>query len=214
MKPDTLTSELSAYVNGTLDEAHRKKVEQLISDDPKVQQKYAFFQALRKTMIDSLPPVPENYGLDTLKQRIAEDARRERLSASRQPGVWERISQWLFKPSLSFAVAAVFFVLQLGVVVSVMQETAPDYAEYRAPPQAAMVAGPFIRLSFKPAAREEDIRFLLVATGVSIIGGPTQLGDYYLYIAADRTDWAVKQLRQSPIVDQASVIARLPQAKE
>ncbi len=217
MKPEELTSDLASYVNGTLDEQGRGVLKQRIDGDPAIKAEYEFLVALRKGIQASVPPVPDDLGLERVLKRIRAQRYQGRSSSSQlvQPvGSWERITSWLFQPPLSYALAASIFVVQLGVIGVLVSRSAPEYSEVRTQPIAPAPVGPFVRVSLKPDAREEDIRFLLIAVGASIIGGPTQLGDYYLFVPADRTDWVAQQLRQSPIADKVNVIATLPPAKE
>jgi hypothetical protein len=117
-------------------------------------------------------------------------------------------------PRYAFATIATLAVVQFAVIGGLVQERGDEYADTRARPVVPAPAGPFIRVSLRPTATEADVRFLLVSVGASIVGGPTQLGDYYLYVPRERVDAVVRQLRQSRVVDQAEAIATLPEAKE
>lgn len=217
MKPEELTSDLASYINGTLDEDQRALLKARIESDPSVKAEYDFLVALRNGVRTCMQPVPADLGLERVLKRIRDKGRQAQPIVPHTPqpvSAWERFTSWLFQPSLSYALAASVFLAQLGVIGLLVNQSAPEYSELRTQSSAPAPVGPFIRVSLKPEAKEEDIRFLLIAVGASIVGGPTQLGDYYLFVPADRTDWAAQQLRQSPIADKVGVIATLPPAKE
>ena len=215
MKSDEVTANLAEYLNGTLGEPNRSAVEAALASDPEIRAEYEFLSALHQGLKASEKPLPADDGFERVIARIRQSApTAARAEPATSAGWLARLGTWLFRPSLSYAVAGGVVLAQFGVVALLMKQPAPEYTELRTQPTASAPVGPFIRLSLNPEAKEADIRFLLVAIGASIVGGPTQLGDYYLYVPADRADWAAQQLRQSPITDRVGIIATLPPAKD
>jgi hypothetical protein len=74
----------------------------------------------------------------------------------------------------------------------------------------AALQGPFLKVNFKPDAREADIRLLLVQVHGSLASGPGQLGDYYLALPPGTLPVAEQTLRASPLVDGVAVVDGLP----
>ena len=215
MKSPEMTADLAEYLNGTLGEPECKAIEAAIASDPELQEEYELLSALRQGLKSSEAQLPANDGFDQVMARIRQTAPRALRVEVDEPDGWlARLNTWLFRPALSYAVAGGVILAQFGVIAVLVKQPTPEYTELRTQPIAPAPVGPFIRLSLNPEAKEADIRFLLVAIGASIVGGPTQLGDYYLYVPADRADWAAQQLRQSPITDRVGVIATLPPAKD
>lgn len=225
MDAETRTSQFVDYLHGRLDVEHRAQVEALIQRDPEAREEFEFLSFVHESMAHPASSELKEGAFDEIMGRIrsTEPDQLHRQSrahpapraATQAPGNRGGMLGWLFRPSLSYAVAASIFAAQFGVFVfySQSQEDA-GYSELRTQPTIAPAVGPFIRASLKPEAKESEIRFLLVSLGATIVGGPTQLGDYFIYVPAERTDAAAQQMRQSPIVDQVNVIATLPPLKD
>ena len=227
MDAEERTSLLVDYVNDRLDDSQRKTVEALLKGDPEARAEYEILTMVVDSLVQIPPDVAQDHGFDELMTRIRADDfdkptaakpsnLRKEPSRNTGPGFWSNAICWLLRPSLSYAVAASIFAVQFAVL-AVLYRTPTDQADYsavRTRPTVPPVAGPFIRVSFKPDAKESDIRFLLISVGAIIVGGPTQLGDYYLYVQPERADWAAQKIGKSPIVDQANVMATLPPLKD
>lgn len=214
-----LTADLTGYLNGSLEEKARRELQVTLESDPSTRAELDVLAFIQRAVKDSVPDVPSDIGLErTLALNRGLSARSgENSGGATHESFWVRLrglGDWISRPRMAYAATAVLVVTQTGVILHLLNERPPDYAETRARVSAPAPVGPFIKLSLRPEAREADIRFLLISLGASIVGGPSQLGDYYLFVEAKRTDWAAQQLRQSPIVDTASVIATLPAAKE
>lgn len=206
---------LASYVNGTLPDDERREVERQLSANPEYQQELAFQETLQRLIRNGVPPTPPDFGLEKALARIRTNpVPAKPPKPISEPGWLARFLGIGYPPRLVYALGLLVIVVQTGVIGRLALEDGGGYSETRARSTVAPAAGPFIKVSFKPEATEAEMRFLLVGIGGSIVGGPSQLGDYFLFLDSKRTDWAAQQLRQSAIVDAATVIATLPAMKE
>lgn len=227
MDAETRTAKLNDYLHDRLVADERKEVEDVMSRDADVRTEYEFLTLVRDNLVLDASRSAKDFPFEALMARIRQEGERIELSSAStdvprgqrpnpKPGFLAGTFGWLFRPSLSYAVAASVLVAQFAVLAVFYQGSAGEggFSEFRNQPTVLPVAGPFIRASLKPDTKESDIRFLLISLGATIVGGPTQLGDYFIYVPPERTDWAARQMRQSPIVEQVNVIATLPPLKD
>ncbi|MFN0300475.1 MAG: hypothetical protein ACKVQU_08980, partial [Burkholderiales bacterium] len=59
-------------------------------------------------------------------------------------------------------------------------------------------------------ARESEIRMLLIDVHGSLVGGPGQLGDYFIVVPKVHADVAATKLKTSILVEAAVVVPGLP----
>lgn len=205
---------LACYVNQTLPEDQRREVEKQLEADPACRKQLAFFEALQTDIRNSVPPTPPDLGLEQVLARIRQERAKKAGKDEKPRNRFVQLLRTLAQPKFAYSLGAAVIMLQGGAISFLALHQNEMYSETRAAGTYQPIAGPFIKVSFKPEIKESDIRFLLVGLGASIVGGPSQLGDYYLYLEPKRTDWAAQQLRMSQIVDSVNVIATLPVAKD
>ena len=70
-----------------------------------------------------------------------------------------------------------------------------------------------LRIRFKAEASEAQVRNLLVGTGARFIGGPTQLGDYWVASNFRSLDEMMASLQQSGLVPSMKVDFSGPQGQ-
>ncbi len=213
----TLLELLPWYANGTLSPADREFVEAHLDDDPTFRQQLAFYKAIQKELQESIPEIRPDLGLAETLKKINEDIS---IKASKKKS-GTKLNEWLLGlfnlnviPRGVFAFSLAIVAAQTIVIGYMASNQSDDFSQIRASQNAPPSVGPFIKISFRPDAKEVDIRFLMIQMGATIVGGPSQLGDYFLFLSPDRTDWAAQQLRKSPIVDSVTVMATLPAIKE
>lgn len=212
---------LPFYVNGSLSEADRGFVEDYLREHPKAAAELHWYQSLQKKLHDDAPAVSSEVGLERALHRIRTEGpppARGRRPAS--PGWGDKLSHFfatllpqpMLRPVLAGALAVV--ALQAAVIGGLISE-GDDTSELRAVPPAGMTEqGPYLKVNFKPDAREADIRMLLVEVHGDLAAGPGQLGDYYVRVADAQQVAAVSsKLSASGIVDAVSVVDALPARK-
>jgi hypothetical protein len=234
--PEAFESMLPFYVNGTLEPAGRVAVEAYLQAHPKAAGELGFHQALQARLLEDVPAVSSEVGLDRVMARIrAESPKAANHAKAPQPTLADRLKAWLglggaagagggmsmgsgggggrgsavLKPALAVAVGVI--ALQFFFIAGMVGSGPNQHAMLRgASGPVTAPQGPFLKVNFKPDAREADIRLLLVHVHGSLAAGPGQLGDYYLALPPGALPAAEQALRGSPLVDGVAVVDGLP----
>jgi hypothetical protein len=93
------------------------------------------------------------------------------------------------------------------------QRTSPvlsDQTEWRSVGESAKFQGPFLQVTFKSSATEEEIRLLMVKIQGSFLSGPGQLGNYIVKVPQDKIEAAEKQVAESSIIESVSLLQDMP----
>ncbi|MBI3154140.1 MAG: hypothetical protein HYZ20_01885 [Burkholderiales bacterium] len=191
------------YVNGTLGDEDRAWVEDYLARDPQARAELEWQQSLRSRMLEGAPRVPETIGLAKAMKLIRGD----------RPTWSERLSAFFagfgMRPATALAAFAIVAV-QGGVIVGLLGDARDDAQEIRALRAVQADEGPLLKLAFAPDTPEADIRMLLVEIGGQLVGGPGQLGDYYVRVAPGSEAQALEHVRGRPILQAASLAPGLP----
>jgi hypothetical protein len=92
--------------------------------------------------------------------------------------------------------------------------TAPDhYSSVRSPQGATQADAVLLRVAVKPDAPEREWRTLVIAAGATIVGGPSQLGDYWLAGPQGERVRAIESLRTSAWVESVDETDALPERR-
>jgi hypothetical protein len=207
---------LPFYVNGTLAEADRAFVEDYLREHPTANAELRWYQSLQTKLHEDVPAVSSEVGLERAMQRIHSERQAPQRSA-RGASLYERLyaffasitPQPLLRPALVGALAVV--AVQAGIIFHIAGVNEDASSELRALKASTVVdTGPYLKVNFKPDAREADIRLLLVEVNGSLAAGPGQLGDYYVKVPAAQVDASGGKLKASAIVEQVAVVDALP----
>ena len=207
---------LPFYVNGSLPEADRAWVETYLVEHPKAQAELRWYESLQARLREDAPAVSSEVGMERALRRIrTEGPAPQSARRATPPSLLERARDWLasivpqpvLRPAFAGALAVV--ALQSAVIVGMVME--PDEtSEIRAMQGSVAETGPYLKVNFKPDAREADIRLLLVEVRGSLAAGPGQLGDYYVRVPEQQMDEFTRKLQGSAIVDAVAVVDALP----
>lgn len=208
---DPFEVNLPWFVNGTLDPAEAAEMERHIAEHPEAAEQLAAYRRFSAAVAEQWRSVPgELPGFARVMDRIRTEQNQ------RGDTFWRRLSTWFgtggIAPRLVGAAALVVVAVQaalIGVLHRDLRALETHYAQYRSSAGVAEV-GPFIWVSFRPEATEFDIRMLLVGLGASYVGGPSQLGDYYVFVQREHADRAVERLNASHLVEAAALVAKVP----
>ena len=207
---------LPFYANGTLADDDRSFVETWLREHPKSRAELDWYRSLQTKLLEDVPAVSSEVGLERAMARIrAERSPQATRQARPEPGIGDRVRGWLaalmpqplLKPALAGALAVV---VAQAVVIANLSGERDDSTEMRAVRPSVVDPGPFLKINFKTDAREADIRLLLVQTGGSLAGGPTQLGDWFVRVPEARLAVVAEQMKASPIVEAVSPVDALP----
>jgi hypothetical protein len=195
---------MPSYVNGTLDDASRRQIENVLKNSPSAQAEVSWLKRLREQIkgdkdIVQLPP--EDAGLDRLMTLIAAEKSGKvttiaPLSASS--------SKWV-KPALAIA-ASVMFAQAIGLFVLFNNGPTADTIRTLAGGATAS-QGATLQVTFKPATTESQMRASLALIDGEIIGGPGVLGVYTIRTKKGTgSNSANKLLQQKSVIDTVTVL--------
>ncbi len=191
------------YVNGTIGAEDRALVEQVMAEDPMARAEVEWYRSLARRMQDDAPKVPETIGLSKVLARIG----------TPQPRWPQRVAAFLgslaARPAVAFAGLALI-VVQSGVIVHLAGGADDDAAQMRAVSATPTQDRPLLKINFAPDAREADIRHLLISVQGRLVGGPGQLGDYFVAVPAGKEAALVEQLKTNPAVQAVGLAPGLP----
>jgi hypothetical protein len=191
------------YVNGTLGAEDRAQFEAHLAADPQARAEVEWYRSLARRMQDNAPKVPETIGLSQVLSRIGAE----------RPNWSQRISGFLgslvAKPGVAFAGLALI-VAQSGVILHLAGSQQDEASELRAVSASPTAEGPLLKINFAPDARESDIRHLLISVQGRLVGGPGQLGDYFVAVPAGKEAALAEQLKTHPAVQAVSLAPGLP----
>lgn len=205
--PDEL---IARYVSGTADPQSVARVEAWIAADPdRRRARIALDQAIARSLEQRVSELPADIGLDRLLRAAATDASaraaaRPAARAAHAPEtLWARLRRGFAMPQLGMAMAALVLV-QSGLIGTLLLDSGgPAPVEYRS--VAPGGPRPSVRIAFAPQASEAALRRLLIETGATVIGGPTQLGEYWVQPLSGDLPTLSAQLRASSLVVSAEV---------
>ena len=212
---------LPFFVNGTLGEADRAFVHDLLARQPALQSQLDFQQGLQRQVRDTaeaaLAGVSPHIGYDHIAARL-HAVPAVAATGTSTPSTWQRLRDWLALPAPGgWRLAqglAMGLALGLGTLlgVNLSRDEAP---QLRGTPAAGssskgMADGPLLRVSFRPEASERNLRLALVEARAMIVAGPTRLGDYYLKPAPGALAQARDVLLKSGVAQQVDEVPGLP----
>jgi hypothetical protein len=211
---ETFEARLPWFVNGTLDAEAAAEMKRVIAADADTAAELRAYREFSEVLRNEWQPLPQEVpDFARLRTRIASE-RRVRSGPSRP--WWRRFAGWLAGSATVPRLAGVAALLVVAVQATVLAVLYGDLAVleeraslYRSSAGATDV-GPFIRVSFRAEAREMDTRMLLIGIGASYVGGPSQLGEYYVFVGRDQADQAIRILRASHLVDSVELVAKVP----
>ena len=174
-----------------------------LEEHPESRAELEWYRSLAKRLHEAAPAVPETLGLAKAMTLIRGD----------RPTLAERFSAFFaslgLRPAAAFAGLAVFAV-QGAVILNLMQAHEDDASEIRALRASAVEDGPLLKLNFAPDAKEAEIRHLLVSVQGRLIGGPGQLGDYYVAVPRGKEAAMAELVKANRIVAAVSLAPGLP----
>jgi hypothetical protein len=200
---------LPFYVNGTLGADDHAAIDDYLRRHPQASEELRWLRSVQAATIDEAVPASSEVGLARALARI----RAERAAAA--PTLLQRTQAWLARlvppPVRGPALAGALAILALQtVVLSSLLDEREAWSVVRGVPHAGFETGPYVRLNFRPDAREEDIRLLLTQVQGTLASGPGQLGDYFVRVPAAQLADITTRLGASPIVQGLAVVDALP----
>ena len=207
---DRLSELLPWYVNDTLDPADRAWVEAELARNPARASEAQWLQSLQSRIRENQPPVAATIGLDRAMARIRAERVRSPGRAAR-PTALMRVSQWFagfgMRPALGAAAAII--VVQGLLMVSMYRTNDELTNQIRAARPTVAPRVEYLRVTFKPDAKEEEIRLAISEVKGWLVDGPGTMGDYFLRVPGATKD-AEAALKRNPVVADVAKVDRLP----
>lgn len=189
---------LPFHANGTLEGEERALIEKALETDLELQKEAETLNLLRREIKGlRFDNSPGELGLNRLKQQIgpangmsANDNGPAIEPMNRKPWIWRGVA----------AAACLALVLQAGYFLHEQkQESELDAAGGLT--STAPAAGAFLKVTFVPDAKEQNIRALLLSLDITIVGGPSSLGVYILATPRDVDTVMENLLRRTNLVE-------------
>ena len=179
-----LEERLPWYLNASLDRSERDWVDQLMERSAEARRLLEGERALREAVFRMQPAAAEDVGLDRLLALVKADGAGSRPAAVARPAArpaaaraWTAWTEWFARPAWAGALS-LLVVAQAGTMAWwAVQHPGADDAGLRSVPVTEVRT---LRVTFVPSATELQIRSALVAAGARIVGGPNQLGEYWI----------------------------------
>lgn len=191
--------QLTWYANGTLGEAETKMVENHLSACAQCRAELEWLREVRDQTRSSVPDFAPEPGL----QRLMEKIRAERKIAKPVRRFWPRFELNGWSPAMGFA--AVLIVLQAVVIGGLLTRSEGTHQTLSG--RGAGIEGTRLQLTFRPDAREADLRAALVSVQAEIVAGPGALGVYTIVVPPENAKSALAQLqRRSDLVQSVHLL--------
>ena len=212
--------ELLRLVAGTLNHEDFVRVAKAVKDDVALQAQLAGFEQIRSELIDAMVFDKRQVTVETFAENLAK--RVDPSSAAREKANTgsTRIS-WLnnfFAGSstparFTYGLVAIQTVGIAWMVSGALQTNDGSTVSTRTAGSdtkqlGSAPASVTLSVSFDPTTPESAIRGLLLELEAQIIAGPSQLGQYKIAVARNRTNLALLKLREAVYVEQVTEIAK------
>ena len=204
---------LPFYLNGTLDEQERQRVDIYMVEHPEARAELSFSAALASATRAPLNERDPMAGYEELQRRMGSqhtDSNRKPVRELNPSRWWTSISQFFGGLGLSPAIAAVLVLLsaQIFVKSSLMGDPSAS-SEYRGGPQMSRNAD--LKMVVSPKASFEEIITLLVQNQCKIVWGPSTSGELWLAVDVPGAVSSVREkLASSPLVEDVQLLTAGP----
>jgi hypothetical protein len=191
-----LEEALPWYLNGTLAEADRAWVEQMLAADSEAagdcRDQFEFDRRLAEAFEQKVAQVPADIGWSSLIRRVRADAAAagpiEQGAAGAGGSGMRRLPRLVapvMTPRMGMAMAVLLAAqaIAIGVLRNKRQAREAATVEYRSGGRARPV--PAIRARLNDSITEKVLREALLANGAGIVEGPNRLGEYRI-VTGDR----------------------------
>jgi anti-sigma factor RsiW len=191
---DAVHALLPWYVNGTLPDGDRARIERLLQQAPDLRGEVYWLQRLRLHMREAAPEQDRagselgDSGLARLHALIRAEQCKVAVPLPARAG--PRPRAWI-NWSLPLALAATFV---LSVIVTVYLPSRDGTLEPLSG-QTTAADAVIVQVTFKPSAPEGEIRQLIASVQGEIVAGPGALGVYSLRVQKPQADQALATLR-------------------
>jgi hypothetical protein len=209
---------LIVYINGRLGKADCVWMEQYVAEHPYAATELELERALKNSLQSELPEFAPNHGLDTFMSRVRSETQSSHTSSNAvsKQNIISRMKVAVYGLFLDpkWAIAVTLLLVQTSVITLLLSNSKVslilDQSEWRSVGEKPQVKGPVLQITFKASAKEEDMRLLLVKIRGSLVGGPGQLGSYFVKVPDEYLEAAKQQVANSSIIESVQILSELP----
>jgi len=200
------------YANGTLSGADREQVEAALRAGHKASAMLTWERMVRSAVReDPAFAVAADHGLALVMQRIRAEAKP--VASRRGWYGWfsDLVARYTGPTALALACGVV--AVQFAFIVQIWpgRGATEGYSNERSIPGRTQKFDSFLRISFRPDAREDNLRSLLREVHAEVVAGPSQIGDYYIVVTKADVQSALAILQASAFVESVEIANELPQ---
>jgi anti-sigma factor RsiW len=180
--PEDMLELLPWYVNGTLTDKERERVERFLDQQPEYRTEVDLLRAARgQVQRTGDGNSPGSLGWKRLQRQIEQESGDDAKGAD-SPSWW--------RPAMAAALVVIVF---QGVLLLQQQSTVEPLYQPLSGPEAP---GARLQVSFVPSTGEQEIRTLLLELGLVVVDGPSASGIYRLK-AVDGTEGSLQAAEQA-----------------
>jgi hypothetical protein len=206
-----ITDMLPSYVNNTLDEASRRRLENLMQSSPSLRAEVSWLRQVREHVQSDKAQRQQpaaDAGLDRLMTLIAAEKSGKVSSIAPLSSLSKRVTTW-YKPALAIA-ATVMFAQAIGLFMLLGNGSGADTIRSLSGGVASHYGsqhGSVLQVTFNSAVTEAQMRASLTSVGGEIVAGPGALGVYSIRVQkGSGADAANKLMQQKNVIDTATVV--------
>jgi len=171
-----LESLLPFYLNGSLDDIDKARIEKALAEDEDLRQELAFAKIMQKQIQQVPEQSPAEFGLKRLQRSLKQQQEKERLQLQSTEQTTSAKKGWQF---IAIAASLMLFVQ----TVTTVQQQSDDYMA--AGGGKTIQQGQIVSVTFSSTATELQIRQLLLENNAVIVDGPSALGIYHLALTSE-----------------------------
>ena len=212
--------ELLGLVAGTLNHENFVRVARTVKDDVALQAQLAGLEQIRSELIDAMVFDKHQVTVETFAENLAKrldpsTAAREKANTGSNWISW--LNNFFASSSMparfAYCLVAIQAVGLAWLVSGALQTYDGSTASTRTTGAdtkhlGAAPASITFSVSFDPTTPESTLRGLLLELEAQIIAGPSQLGQYKIVVARNRSHLALLKLREATFVEQVTEIAK------
>lgn len=222
--PTVTTDELFGLVAGTLNQEDFLRVAMAVKQDIALQDQLAALENIRQSLVKSISAAQNPAQAQTMATRVihrVEAAGTDQTAPSKPAATerWARLRNlFLMSPQPARWAYGLVLVQAVGMawlaggmlqpadeLASSTRSAGPDSKQLGVVPGTMVIS-----VSFEAATPESSIRSLLLELEAQIVAGPSQLGQYKIAVASNRSALAFQVLKDTAFVLQAIEVQTRP----
>ena len=212
--------ELLALVAGTLMHDDFVRVAKAVNEDAGLQAQLAGFEKIRSELVSSMVFDKRRVTVETFAENLAKRVEprgneAEKVNTDHISTSW--LHNFFMGPStparfayglVAIQAAGIAWLISGAIHTNEGSTVSTRTAEPDTKQLGSVPANVTFSVSFDPATPESTIRGLLLELEAQIIAGPSQLGQYKIVVARNRSHLALLKLREAVFVEHVTELAK------